>query len=254
MSLVRRKRDFPVSEASPVSWIDVFTPKVATELAVHQQKVDAVRQWLRMCRRNGFLLLTGPPGCGKTACVRVLAEELGYELNEWISPPDDEYSRENFQSQKEKFNEFLFKASRYQSLFNQKRRLLLVEDFPNIFLDQKNTFADVLTKYKETGKSPLIFIATETRSKTLNIAFKLFPTEIQSQFGVHNVTFNAISASLMKKALQALIGNLKRQAGHCDRFTEPSTEVMDSLIVSSQGDIRNAILNLQFVSQKSKLN
>lgn len=255
MSLKLRKRVLEVNRGLPApsaTWIDVCAPKKTSDLAVNHQKVDSVKQWLKFCRPNksSFLLLTGPPGCGKTACIRVLAEELGFQLHEWVTPPDDEYSKENYQSQKDKFYEFLFKASRYQSLFNQKPRLLLVEDFPTIWLDQKAVFPEVLQRYKEVGKSPLIFIATETRS--LNVVHKLFPNDVQAQFAVHNIQFNSIAATLMKKALQSLLGNLKAQPGFHSRFTEPTADVLDSLIVSSQGDIRNAILNLQFVSQKSE--
>lgn len=33
-----------------------------------------------------ILLLTGPVGVGKSATVRVLARELGYDITEWINP------------------------------------------------------------------------------------------------------------------------------------------------------------------------
>ena len=36
-----------------------------------------------------MLLLTGPAGAGKTATVHVLANELDFELQEWINPVSD---------------------------------------------------------------------------------------------------------------------------------------------------------------------
>ena len=38
-----------------------------------------------------ILLLTGPAGCGKTATVRALAQELGIAVNEWINPLTEAY-------------------------------------------------------------------------------------------------------------------------------------------------------------------
>lgn len=35
---------------------------------------------------GAILLLTGPSGSGKTATVRVLAKDLGFQIQEWSNP------------------------------------------------------------------------------------------------------------------------------------------------------------------------
>lgn len=44
-------------------------------------------QTVPSCPQGGaVLLLTGPSGCGKSATVQVLAQELGYRVQEWSNP------------------------------------------------------------------------------------------------------------------------------------------------------------------------
>lgn len=47
--------------------------------------------------------------------------------------------------QGEKFEEFLIRATRYNSILNNcSSRLLLVKDFPNVFYDDKESFFSLL--------------------------------------------------------------------------------------------------------------
>lgn len=39
--------------------------------------------------------------------------------------------------------------------------------------------------------------------------------------------------------------------GFTSFYKQPSTELVDSIIFTSNGDIRNAVINLHFASQKS---
>lgn len=119
---------------------------------MHPKKIGEVRSWLLHCEavRKKFpaqiCLLTGPTGAGKTATLRVLAKEMGYQVQEWINPVDcevvtvlgDQPSGSGYVgSHLEAFKSFLLRASRYKSLLvSQEKRLLLVEDFPNIFLSE----------------------------------------------------------------------------------------------------------------------
>ena len=105
MSLLRGARKRPATElsappAAPAKppaalFVDAHAPKASADLAMHKNKVDEVRKWLRIANEclqldmpptPRLLVITGPPGSGKSTVLRVLADELGYETCEWIEP------------------------------------------------------------------------------------------------------------------------------------------------------------------------
>lgn len=146
------------------NWIDLYAPKTIEELAVHPKKIQELEQWLKHCeimkrkkQPAQLCLLTGPSGCGKTAAVQVLAKDMKFTIQEWTNPVDQDmiynlgdqvFGESNFSSsQVDAFKAFLFKASRYRSLFEiagNDRRLLLVEDFPNFLLRDPSALEAIL--------------------------------------------------------------------------------------------------------------
>eukprot|EP00850_Spirogloea_muscicola_P012072 SM000077S21546 [mRNA] locus=s77:137539:141808:+ [translate_table: standard] len=104
-----------MAPAPPTLWLDKHLPVQPRDLAVHHKKVHAG------CR---VLLLTGPPGAGKTAVVRVLARAVGLEVAEWVTPVPTlwhEHKHRNnssyaYVSKLDEFQEFLLQATRFPSL------------------------------------------------------------------------------------------------------------------------------------------
>lgn len=120
-----------------------------------------------------------------------------------------------------------------------------------------------------------MFIAAETRSKTLNIPYHLFGEAVCSKFqiqtiryttvynfftnyafyivylSVHIYSFNAVSATLLKKALKRICA-IMSQAGSTAHYKPLSQDTLDSIVLTAQGDVRNAVINLHFASQKSE--
>lgn len=106
-------------------------------------------------------------------------------------------------------------------------------------------------RYSVYGKSPLIFIVTDTKSRTLNIGFTLFTDAVRERFNMTTISFNAVADTLLKKGLKRIC-SIMNQPGFQTYYTEPNKDMIDSIVLSSQGDIRSAVINLHFASQKSK--
>ncbi|XP_016950421.1 cell cycle checkpoint protein RAD17 [Drosophila biarmipes] len=248
------------------NWMDSFAPATSEDLAVHPKKIGELRDWLRHCEavRKKFpaqmCLLTGPTGSGKTATLRCLSKEFGYQLQEWINPVDcevvnalgDQPSGDSYVgSHLEAFKSFLLRASRYKSLLeSQNKRLLLVEDFPNVLLsDKEANFEELLDEYSTYGKSPLVFIVADSKSRGLNISYRLFPDQLKAKHRIEHISFNAIASTIMQKSMKSFC-SIMQQPQNKAIYKMPSSTVVDSIVVGAQGDIRNALINLHLSSLK----
>ena len=81
--------------AAAALWVDKHAPRSSGDLAVHKKKVEEVRDWLKRADASlqlgltptpRMLVLSGPTGSGKSAILQVLAQELQFEVCEWLEP------------------------------------------------------------------------------------------------------------------------------------------------------------------------
>lgn len=74
-----------LSVASNELWVDKYAPQTVKDLIGHSSVCSQVAQWLSLTVRplsERGLLLTGPPGIGKSTLIRIVAKELGYHVAE----------------------------------------------------------------------------------------------------------------------------------------------------------------------------
>ena len=66
-----------------------YAPRVAEACVGGKKKMDGVRAWAREATAGGgrgrALLITGPPGCGKTSGLRCVVWECGCEVEEYVA-------------------------------------------------------------------------------------------------------------------------------------------------------------------------
>ncbi|XP_014404875.1 PREDICTED: cell cycle checkpoint protein RAD17 isoform X4 [Myotis brandtii] len=262
-----------LSENEP--WVDKYKPETQHELAVHKKKIEEVETWLkaevleRQSKQGGsILLITGPPGCGKTTTIKILSKELGIQVQEWINPVLSDFLKDDFkeifnyessfhilpyQSQITVFKEFLLRATKYNKLqmlgddLGTDKKIILVEDLPNQFYRDSHTLHEVLRKYVQIGRCPLIFIISDSLSGDNNQRL-LFPKEIQEECAISNISFNPVAPTIMMKFLNRIVSiEAKKNGGN---ITVPDKTSLELLCQGCSGDIRSAINSLQFSSSK----
>ena len=214
-------------------WLDKYKPELLSELAVHKTKLQELEACLlkMFSGKAAVLLLSGPSGSAKTIALNLLAKKLNAEVQEWLNslsddfiPNNEDFFQQRFysESQEVKFSDFLFRASRYNSLcFDEQetcgRKIALVKDFPNFLLREPSKLKDLLLKYNKTSvRHPLVFVCTDTEQSS-SIKRKLFPVTLLTELGVEVIKFNSIAPTAMLKALQRICHSLPH--------AHPSTQV-----------------------------
>ncbi|XP_036062895.1 cell cycle checkpoint protein RAD17 [Onychomys torridus] len=260
-------------------WVDKYKPETQHELAVHKKKIEEVETWLKaevleMKPKQGgsILLITGPPGCGKTATVKILSKEHGIQVQEWVNPVLPDFQKDDYkellnleskvyivpyQSQIAVFNDFLLRATKYSKLqmlgdeLTTDKKIVLVEDLPNQFYRDSHALHEILRKYVQIGRCPLVFIISDSVSGDNNQRL-LFPKKIQEECSISNISFNPVAPTIMMKFLNRIVTIEASKSG--GRVVVPDKTSLELLCQGCSGDIRSAINSLQFSSSKGENN
>lgn len=242
------------------NWIDNYPPQRTTDLCVNKSKVAQVKAWIES--NGAVLILSGPAGTGKTATVKVLATELGYELIEWQNPMSVDRTDRDAESLAHQFDRFLSVSDKYSVLdfgVQAEKKIVVVEDIPNTFSSDNSAaraFQSSVSQYLASSrhKYPLIIIVTETEPRGddwrdgMNVR-TLFNRDILDSSKCHQITFNEVAPTFVTKALTRIIDALPRSEA-----VNISTAVLEELASCCNGDIRSAINSLSFIAHKFSTN
>ncbi|KAH7727297.1 CRE-HPR-17 protein [Aphelenchoides avenae] len=229
-------------------------PTEESELAVHATKISEVNKWLRAkmaeCGSSKGLLLTGPPGCGKSTTVKVLCAELGIEVLEFDAT-QHEYELSNTgdelweTSVVNLFVQFLRRAE-FVSIEKQclTHRLLLIEQLPNVFYRDPEKFRAVMLNNVRASRCLIVFaLSNVDRCWDLH-PMRLFTADVLDACCMTHIKFNSVANTLMHRAVKRVLGLIG---------LKPSASVVGKITEAAGGDIRAALNAIEYSQTGSKL-
>lgn len=212
-------------------WVEIFAPKCSKDIIGNEQTLDSLRKFIQEFYQKGpskgryrAALLAGPPGIGKTTAARIVAEEMGYRTI--IQNASDSRNKTD--------------VSRFvgtlkdntvlnQSFVTASETCVLIMDEVDGMSGDKGGVGALIDQIKET-RVPIICICNDLNSSRLR---SLLPY-------CRVLKFQEPTPKEIADLLRSIVSRVTDQS-----LAEKMIDYQ-SLVSVSNGDLRQAISNLQF--------
>ena len=207
-------------------WNEKYAPKKLSEFAGNPSACHAVRTWALDWERGipgKPLLLFGPPGVGKGALVRALAQETGWEMVE---------ANSSEQRNRDGVSRVIGSAASSGSL-SGARKLVFIDDIDALSGNADRGGMAAVAEVLKTARNPVIATAGDYYDKKIS---GLRPLATAIEFRKVN---SSTIASVLSKILEG------------EGIAAPK-EVAAKIADASKGDLRSAVNDLQAVAEGRK--
>lgn len=240
------------------TWVDLYSKFGSqTGLLISSKKAKELRTWLsNALGRTGprFLVLTGPPGCGKSTAMRAICKEYNCGIVTWKAPTSGSHGVTTMLL--DDLQTFIL-GTRYLAFdlvdeqeqnealthsFSDSRHLLLIDDFPvssNDLLQFRDRLCVILKQAAKSAAHPTVIILSDSSKGIARTARLVLGLEFVDSKNVISINIPAVTDTVMRKQLR----EVARRQGLSIR--QPT---LDAIVLASAGDFRAALNSMQFSS------
>ncbi|KAG9510028.1 Replication factor C subunit 1, partial [Fragariocoptes setiger] len=137
-------------------WVDQYKPKSSAQIMGQGQNITRLKEWLRKAPNNRFkaVLLSGPPGIGKTTTAQLVCKELGFSYIE--------FNASDTRSKKELDDKLTVILK--NSTLNFRKNCLIMDEVDGMSGNEDRGGTAQLIQLIKTSKIPIICICNDVSS------------------------------------------------------------------------------------------
>lgn len=249
-------------ENKPVSktWTELFDdPSVRSGLLISTRKANEIRAWLNNAFKfmgPRFLILGGPPGCGKSSALRAICSEMDCDLLTWQAPAcikgsisaallDDLESfvvGTRYPGFRVYDADLTTSTSEVEPSLRLHRRVLMIDDLPISAIDlqgNREATCTMMRKVAQFAPHPTVLVLSDSAKGIARTARLVLGFDFITSSDVASINIPPVTGNVMRKRLREVGGRMQ---------VKILQQAIDDVIIASSGDFRAALNCLQFSS------
>ncbi|KAJ1371026.1 hypothetical protein KIN20_032895 [Parelaphostrongylus tenuis] len=243
------------SKPLPADVSDLFfvaaAPKHVDDLAVNPRQINKLKALFSGDNNGGkVILVTGPPGSGKTTAIDVIAKSLNFEVLKWehsMSLEIANYGADRYLKEENDMTSLLrflrtssLPVSRKGRKSRKKSRGVVyhIDELPLSAYSDVNEFRRSVSPYLLANKHFVVFDLTSRDSSWFFSPKRVFQKCFINAMNIFEIEFYPVAATFMRNCLRRTVDRM----GFRNRLSAQDYRAVESI---AKGDIRSAINIIQ---------